>query len=69
MLPYCIGKYKPKQNNIDFESTGDFLMKEVDKMIVKTQFERIYIALESMVHTKYQVFPENKGIFVYGIQT
>ena len=34
MLPHCAGKYEPKQNIIDFESTREVLLKEDDKMVV-----------------------------------
>ena len=33
MLPYYEGIYEPMQNNIDFESARDILMKEDYKMI------------------------------------
>ena len=42
MLPHYEGKYDPKQNNIDFDSAKDILMKEDDKMVVKRRFERIH---------------------------
>ena len=41
MLPHYVGKYEHKQNNIDFDSAKDILMKEDDKMVVKRRFERI----------------------------
>ena len=44
MFPCYEGKYEPKQNNIDFESAKEVLMKEDDKMVVKRRFERIYNA-------------------------
>ena len=34
MLPYFEGGYKPKQNNFDFESARETLMKEDNRMIV-----------------------------------
>ena len=68
MLPHYEGVYEPKQNNIDFESAKEILMKEDYKMVVKRRFERIYTALESMDYTKYEDISENKEIFVYGIK-
>ena len=41
MFPYFEGEYKPKQNNIDFESARQALLKEDYKMVVKRHFERI----------------------------
>ena len=41
MFPHHEGKYEPKQNNIDFESARELLMKEDDKMVMKRRFERI----------------------------
>ena len=41
-LPYYYEcEYKPKQNNIDFESDREVLMKDVYKMVMKKRFERI----------------------------
>ena len=68
MLPHYEGVYEPKQNNIDFESAKEILMKEDYKMVVKRRFERIYTALESMDYTKYEDISENKEIFIYGIK-
>ena len=42
MLHHYEGKYAPKQNNIDFESAREILLKEGDKMVVKRRFERIF---------------------------
>ena len=68
MLPYYIGEYQPKQNNIDFESAKEILMKEDYKMIEKRRFERIYNAIETMTYTKYEDISENKEIFIYGFK-
>ena len=68
MLPHYVGKYEPKQNNIDFESAKDTLMKEDDKMVEKRRFERIYDAIETMSYTKYENISENKEIFIYGLK-
>ena len=68
MLPHYEGVYEPKQNNINFESAKEILMKEDYKMVVKRRFERIYTALESMDYTKYEDISENNEIFVYGIK-
>ena len=38
MLPYYEGEYKPKQNNIDFESAREISMKEDHKMFVERPF-------------------------------
>ena len=69
MLPYYIGKYEHKQNNIDFESAKDTLMKEDNKMLVKRRFERIYnMMLDFKTYIKYEDIPENKEIFVYSFK-
>ena len=41
VLPHYVGKYEPKQNNIDFETAKELLMKEDYKMVEKRRFERI----------------------------
>ena len=64
MLPYYEGVYEPKQNNIDFQSAKIILMKEEDRMIKQTRFERLYNSIESMTYTKYEDIPENKEIFI-----
>ena len=66
MLPHFEGKYEPKQNNIDFESAREVLMKEDDKMVLKRHFERInkMIACKSCI--KYEDTPEKTEIFIYG---
>ena len=68
MLPYYVGKYEPKQNNIDFESAKDILMKEDDKMVVKRRFERIGNMMKYKSYTKNEDIPENKEIFVYSFK-
>ena len=69
MLPYYEGKYIPKQNNIDFESAKEILMKEDYKMVVQRRMERV---LNMMVYcksyTKNKDISENKEIFVYGFK-
>ena len=69
MLPHYVGKYEPKQNNIDFESAKDILMKEDEKMVVKRCFERIYnMMLDFKSYIKYEDIPENKEIFIYSFK-
>ena len=69
MLPYYVGKYEPKQNNIDFESAKDILMKEDDKMVVKRRFKRIYnMMLDFKSYIKYEDIPDNKEIFIYSFK-
>ena len=69
MLPHYEGKYDPKQNNIDFESAKDILMKEDYKMIVKRRFERIYnMMLDFKSYSKNEDMPENKEIFIYSFK-
>ena len=69
MLPHYVGKYEPKQNNIDFESAKKILMKEDDKMVVKRRFERIYnMMMDFKSYIKYEVIPENKEIFIYSFE-
>ena len=41
MLPHYEGEYEPERNNIVFESAGEYLMEEDDKMGVKRRFDRI----------------------------
>ena len=68
MLRFYKGEYDPKQNNIDFESAKDILMKEDDKMIIKRRFERIRNMMDYKSYTKNEVLPENKEIFVYSFK-
>ena len=69
MLPYYKGEYHPKQNNIDFESAKDILMKEAYKMIVKRRFERIYnMMMDFKSYITYEDIPENKEIFIYSFK-
>ena len=35
MLPHNVGKYEPKQNNLDFDSANEFLMKTDKKWLKK----------------------------------
>ena len=66
MLPYYVGKYEAKQNNINFESAKDVLMKEDYKMIEQRRIERINVMITNKSYIKYEDIPENKEIFVYG---
>ena len=68
ILPHYEVVHEPKQNNIDFESDKDFLMKEDNKMVGKRRFERIYNAIESVTYKNYEDIPENKVIFNYGFK-
>ena len=68
MLPYYEGVYEPKQNNIDFESAREILMKQYYKMIVKRRFERINDMITYKSYIKYEDIPENKEIFIYGFK-
>ena len=68
MLPHYVGKYEHEQNNINFDSAKDILMKE-DKMVVKRRFERIYnMMLDFKSYIKYEDLPENKEIFIYSFK-
>ena len=68
MLPFYEGVYEPKQNNIDFESAKDILMKEDYKMVVKRRFEKINNMITCKSYIKYEDIPENKEIFIYGFK-
>ena len=68
MLPYYEGKYEPRQNNIDFESAKEILMKEDFKMVKKRRFERINDMITSKSYNKYEEIPKNKEIFIYGFK-
>ena len=69
MLPHYEGKYDPKQNNIDFDSAKDILMKEDYKMIAKRRFERIHnMMLDCKSYTKNEDISENKEIFIYSFK-
>ena len=59
LLPYYIGEYKPKQNNIDYECARKILMKEDDKMFVKRRFERISNMMECKSYIKNEDISEN----------
>ena len=68
MLPHYVSKYEPKQNNIDFESAEEVLMKEDDKMVKKRRFERINDMISYKSYIKYEDISENKEIFIYGFK-
>ena len=68
MLPCYKGKYEVKQNNIDFESAKNILMKEDYKMIEKRRFERINDMTSFKSYIKYEDISENKEIFIYGFK-
>ena len=68
MLPYSIGKHEPKQKNIDFEPAREISSKEVDKMVVKRRFERLYVFMEVNSYTIYEELREDKGMFNYGFK-
>ena len=68
MLPHYKGKYEPKQNNIDFKSAKEVLMKEDDKMIVKRRIERIFNMMDCKPYIKNEDNSENKEIFIYGFK-
>ena len=57
MLPYYEGIYDPKQNNINFKSAKEILMKEDYKMIVKRRFERINDMITYNSYIKYEDVP------------
>ena len=60
MLPHYVGKYEPKQNNIDFETAKDILMEEDNKMIVKRRFERIRYMMDYYFTPKMKIFLKTK---------
>ena len=68
MLPHYEGNYEPKENNIDFETAKDVLMKEDYKMVVKRRFERIRNMMDYKSYTKNEDIPENKEIFIYSFK-
>ena len=68
MLPLYECIYKPKQNNLDSESARDISMKKDDEIVEKRQFERINDIITCISHIKYEDFPENKEIFIYGFK-
>ena len=68
MLPHYVGKYEPKQNNIDFESAKEILMKEDYKMVEKRRFQRINDIITYKSYIKYEDISENKEIFIYGFK-
>ena len=68
MLPCYKGKYEAKQNNIDFDSAKNILMKGDYKMIKKRRFERINDIISFKSYIKYEDFSGNKEIFIYGFK-
>ena len=68
MLPYYIGEYEPKQNNLAFESAREIFVKKDDKMVMKRRYEMIYNMVEINSYTKDEEFPENEEIFAFGFQ-
>ena len=43
-------------------------MKEVDRMVEKRRFERINDMITCKSYNKYEDFPENKKMFIYGFK-
>ena len=69
MLPHYEGKYLPKENNIDFESAKNILMKEDYEMIKQIRFERIYNMMSDFkTYIKYEDILENKEILIYSFK-
>ena len=68
MLPFYGGEFKPKQNNIYFETAREILTKEDYKMVVKRRFERICNMMDCKSYMKNEDIPENKEILVYGFK-
>ena len=68
ILPYYIGEYEPKQNNVAFKSAKEVLIEADKNMFEKRHFERINNAIKSIADTKYEDNPENKEIFTYGLK-
>ena len=69
MLPYYEGKYIPKQNNIDFESAKEILMKEDYKMVVQRRMEKVFnMMMDCKSYSENEDISENKEIFVYGFK-
>ena len=68
MLPHYKGVYEPKENNFDFESAKNILMKEDYKMIKQRRFERIIDMMMYKSYIKYEDISENKEIFIYGLK-
>ena len=66
MLPYYEGVYESKQNNINFESARDILIKEDYKRVEKRLFGRINDMITCKSYIRYEDIPENNEIFVYG---
>ena len=64
MLPYYEGDYEPKQNNIDFESVWEILMKKDFKMVVKRRFEMVDNMMECKPYMKNEIIPENQEIIL-----
>ena len=68
MLPYYIGEYEPKQDDIDFEPAGEILTREDDKTFVKRRFDGIYNVTDCKSYTKNEDLPDNKEIFIFGFK-
>ena len=70
MLPHYEGVYKPKQNNIDFESAREFLIKKKDyKMVATRRFGRIYNMMDCSSYIKNEYISENKELIFLWIKT
>ena len=65
MLSYYEGKYKPEQNDIDFASARELLMKEDYKMVVERRFERIYNMMECKSYMENEDILENRDIYLW----
>ena len=64
ILPHYEGEYKLEQNNNDFESAREILMKEEYKLLVSRRFESIHNMLECKSYPKNERIPEKKRYFI-----
>ena len=69
LLSYYEGKYEPRQDNIDFESTKEVSLSAEKPMIEKSRFEKTYDMIACKSYIKYEDIPEKKRDTFYGFNT
>ena len=68
MLPFYESVFEPRQNNIDFESAREILLKKDYKMVLKRRFEGVYNMMHCLSYMKNEEIPENEEVFVYAFK-
>ena len=67
-LPWYVGYYTTRTNDIKLETAKEILVTEDGVMVEKRRFERIHDMVECESYMKNEDIAENKDIFIYGFK-